>query len=117
MTEGTAGSTATDAGYIDDEMCRRFLRSVEILGRKWNAAVLMAAMRGARRFVEYRSLIVGISNQMLSQRLRELEGHGLVERIVVPTTPVQISYRLTGKGESLVRVLDPLVEWSIAHER
>jgi DNA-binding HxlR family transcriptional regulator len=105
-----------DFEHIDDEVCRSFQRSIEIAGRKWSAAVLMASMRGARRFVEYRSRITGISNQLLSQRLSELEGHGLIERVVVPSTPVQIFYRPTDKGVSLMRVLHPLVEWSVDNQ-
>ncbi|WP_265584249.1 winged helix-turn-helix transcriptional regulator [Streptomyces acidicola] len=69
-------------------------------------------MRGARRFVDYRALVTGISNQLQSQRLRELESHQLIERVVVPTTPVQITYRPTERGAGLMHVLHPLVEWS-----
>lgn len=107
-----------DGGYehIDDDVCRSFQRSVDIVGKKWTASVLMASMRGARRFVEYRARVTGISNQLLSQRLRELESHQLIERVVVPTTPVQILYRPTEKGAGLMRVLDPLIEWSVANE-
>ncbi|MBK1787392.1 winged helix-turn-helix transcriptional regulator [Prauserella cavernicola] len=105
-----------DYAHIDDDVCRSFQRSVEIVGRKWTAAVLMASMRGARRFVDYRARVTGISNQLLSQRLRELESHGLIERVVVPTTPVQITYRPTERGASLMRVLHPLVEWSVQNK-
>ncbi|MEV8350218.1 winged helix-turn-helix transcriptional regulator [Streptomyces niveus] len=113
-----ADQNRPETGYehIDDDVCRSFQRSVEIVGKKWNAAVLLAAMRGARRFVEYRARIPGISNHLLSQRLRELEGHQLIERIVVPTTPVQITYRPTEQGAGLMRVLHPLVEWSVKNE-
>ncbi|MGQ4447753.1 winged helix-turn-helix transcriptional regulator [Streptomyces griseus] len=114
----TAGRSRPEAGYehIDDDVCRSFQRSVEIVGKKWNAAVLLAAMRGARRFVDYRARIPGISNHLLSQRLRELEGHRLMERLVVPTTPVQITYRPTERGAGLMRVLHPLIEWSAKNE-
>lgn len=105
-----------DYEHIDDDVCRSFQRSVEIVGKKWTAAVLMAAMRGASRFVDYRARVTGISNQLLSQRLRELESHGLIERVVVPTTPVQITYRPTERGASLMRVLHPLIEWSVKNE-
>ncbi|AOS63719.1 winged helix-turn-helix transcriptional regulator [Actinoalloteichus hymeniacidonis] len=105
-----------DFEHIDEEVCRSFQRSVEAVGKKWTAAVLLAGLRGARRFVEYRARIPGISNQLLSQRLRELEARRLIERIVVPTTPVQISYRPTERGKSLMRVLHPLVAWSTENE-
>ncbi|WP_433696829.1 winged helix-turn-helix transcriptional regulator [Nocardiopsis sp. CA-288880] len=109
--------TADDFAYIDDEVCRSFQRSVEIVGRKWTASVLLASVRGARRFVEYRAYVPGISNQLLSQRLRELQAHGLIDRTVVPTTPVQILYRPTERGAGLMRVLHPLIEWSVENDR
>ncbi|MFE4055668.1 winged helix-turn-helix transcriptional regulator [Streptomyces sp. NPDC059096] len=114
----TAGQSRPEAGYEHiDDVCRGFQRSVEIVGKKWNAAVLLAAMRGARRFVDYRARIPGISNHLLSQRLRELvEGHQLIERLPVPTTPVQITYRPTEQGASLMRVLHPLIEWSAKNQ-
>ncbi|MES0838310.1 MULTISPECIES: winged helix-turn-helix transcriptional regulator [Nocardiopsidaceae] len=111
------GGAADEFEYIDDEVCRSFQRSVEIVGKKWTASVLLASVRGARRFVEYRSYVPGISNQLLSQRLRELQAHGLIDRTVVPTTPVQILYRPTERGAGLMRVLHPLVEWSIENDR
>ncbi|MET8658307.1 winged helix-turn-helix transcriptional regulator [Streptomyces sp. NBUL23] len=118
-SSGTTGRSRPEAGYehIDDDVCRSFQRSIEIVGKKWSAAVLLAAMRGARRFVDYRARIPGISNHLLSQRLRELEGHRLIQRIVVPTTPVQITYRATEQGADLMRVLHPLIEWSVENER
>ncbi|MFC9085780.1 winged helix-turn-helix transcriptional regulator [Nocardiopsis dassonvillei] len=113
----SARSGADDGfGHIDDEVCRSFQRSVEIVGGKWTASVLLASMRGARRFVEYRAYVPGISNQLLSQRLRELRTHGLIDRTVVPTTPVQILYRPTERGVGLMRVLHPLVEWSVEND-
>ncbi|MFD0508889.1 winged helix-turn-helix transcriptional regulator [Streptomyces chiangmaiensis] len=50
---------------------------------------------------------------MLSQRLKELEAEGLIERTVTPTTPVQIHYRLSPDGRALVDALQPLARWSL----
>ncbi|MFJ9622467.1 winged helix-turn-helix transcriptional regulator [Streptomyces sp. NPDC101181] len=112
----TGREPQTDSGHIDEDTCRKFQRAVETVGRKWSAAVLLAATQGTRRFSEYRTRIPGISNQLLSQRLRELESHGLIERVVVPTTPVQITYLPTDRGVSLMGVLHPLIEWSDRNE-
>jgi DNA-binding HxlR family transcriptional regulator len=88
---------------------------LDVVGRRWSGAILVASARGARRFGEYRRLVAGISDRMLSQRLRELESLGLIEREVIPTTPVQILYRLTAGGEQLVVALQPLLSWGSAH--
>jgi DNA-binding HxlR family transcriptional regulator len=106
--------SATEFSHIDDEECRRFQTSVELAGRKWNAAILLAGARGARRFSEYRALVAGISDRLLTARLKELELEGLIERDVQPTMPVSISYQLTPSGLQLISLLHPLVTWSRA---
>lgn len=113
---GVSIETVPVAGFehIDAERCRSFLPTIELVGRKWTAGILLAGIRGARRFVEYRAHVAGISDRLLVQRLRELEGDGLVERVVVPTTPVLVTYRPTERAIGLVRALQPLIEWSLA---
>jgi DNA-binding HxlR family transcriptional regulator len=97
--------------HIADEECRRFQTAAELAGRKWTASILMAAYRGARRFSEYRELVAGVSDRMLSLRLRELENENLLDRTVIPTTPVQVRYSLTQRGQELIQGLQPLVAW------
>ncbi|MEU4013301.1 helix-turn-helix domain-containing protein [Streptomyces pseudogriseolus] len=97
---------------IHDDTCPRFQEVLETVGRRWTGSILMAAVRGARRFGEYRAVIDGISDRLLSQRLKELENEGLILRTVVPSTPVQITYTLSPLGEELLEALQPLVRWS-----
>jgi DNA-binding HxlR family transcriptional regulator len=96
---------------IPDADCRAFTAPVELAGRRWSAAILLAAKLEAQRFGEYRSMIPGISDRLLSQRLKELEAEHLIARDVIPSTPVQVLYRLTDKGRELVDALQPLVAW------
>ncbi|WP_327036304.1 helix-turn-helix domain-containing protein [Micromonospora ureilytica] len=98
---------------IDEELCRSFQRSAELVGRKWTAGILLAGILGARRFSEYRRHVEGISDRLIAQRLRELEAEGLIERQVVPTTPVLITYKPSERAVGLMRALHPLVKWSI----
>lgn len=86
---------------------------LERLGRRWTGAVLTAGTQGARRFGEYRRMIDGISDRLLSQRLKELEALGLLEREVIPSTPVQILHRPTRRGETLVVALRPFIAWGM----
>jgi DNA-binding HxlR family transcriptional regulator len=97
---------------IDDAGCRVFRDAIELVGRRWSAAILLAGLRGARRFGEYRAMVGGISDRLLTQRLKELEAEGLIERTVIPSTPVQIRYALSPDGRELMSALDALVEWS-----
>ena len=80
-------------------------------------AILLAGVRGARRFSEYRSLVEGISDRLLSVRLKELEAEGLIGRTVVPTTPVTITYAPTPRGRGLIEASQPLAMWAVADAR
>lgn len=99
------------AMHSDQQICRTSQDAIEFIGRRWVGVVLIAGYLGASRFSEYRRFSAGISDRVLAQRLRELEQHGLIERTVVPTMPVQIRYAPTPRGRSLVRALQPLVDW------
>lgn len=101
---------------IDDHQCRAMVQHLEFLGRRWVGAILLAGLRGARRFSEYRALVDGISDRLLSVRLKELEAEGFIVRTVVPTTPVTISYEPTRRGRDMIAAAQPLTSWAIADE-
>ncbi len=96
---------------IDDEQCRRASGALEFVGRRWNGAILLALVRGAERFSELLASVEGLSDRLLSVRLRELEAAGLVERLVEPTMPVTIRYRLTARGDELMTAMQSLVDF------
>ena len=108
------GSTFT---HINDDICRGFQDHIEVIGRKWTSGIMLAGVRGATRFSEYRAFVTGISDRLLSQRLRELEAEGLIERRVTPTSPVLVEYRPTGRGRELMNALQPLVAFSVNNPR
>jgi DNA-binding HxlR family transcriptional regulator len=101
----------TDIQHIDDEACRRFQSSVELVGKRWSSGILLAIARGATRFSDIVASVPGLSDRLLSQRLKELEAARLLEREVVASTPVQVRYRLTPRGADLLESLQPLVIW------
>lgn len=73
--------------------------------------IIMALLDGPRRFSEIAERLEGASDRMLSERLKELEATGLLERCVYPETPVRIEYRLTEKGVALTPVIDAIQRW------
>lgn len=95
-----------------EKFCPRYQRAVEIVGRRWSGAILRAMLAGASRFGEIQEAIPELSNRMLSERLREFEAEGIVERVVVPERPVRVEYRLTEKGRALNGVVEALSRWS-----
>ncbi|MBF8189073.1 helix-turn-helix transcriptional regulator [Nonomuraea sp. K274] len=82
---------------------------------RWVPLILAALTPGPMRFFELRRRIDGISEKMLSAKLRILVRDGLVERTVEPTTPSQVSYELTELGQGLSRPFAQLVRWISAH--
>lgn len=93
-------------------LCPRYHRAVELIGRRWTGAIVRLLLPGRRRFNELRAAIPDISDRMLSERLRELESEGIVERFVVPESPVRVEYELTGKGRELEPALLAIGSWA-----
>jgi len=94
------------------QLCARFHRAVELIGGRWTGAVIQLLLNGRMRFAELRDAIPDISDRMLSERLRELEMEGIVDRIVVPETPVRVEYELTEKGRALEQAMTSLGKWA-----
>lgn len=107
------GSPATPASAGIDPYCPFYAAAMDQLGRRWAGAVLRALITGGMRFRDLAKTIPGVTDRMLSQRLKDLEAGGLVERVVHPSTPVQVEYRLTAKGATLGDVLLHLNQWAL----
>jgi DNA-binding HxlR family transcriptional regulator len=95
-----------------EQFCSSFQHAVELLGKRWTGLILKVLLAGPQRFSEIADQIEGVSDRMLSERLKEFEAEGVIERRVYPETPVRIEYRLTEKGQALDAVLDAIATWS-----
>jgi DNA-binding HxlR family transcriptional regulator len=89
--------------------------ALDVIGGKWKPIVLWQLAPGARRFGELRRLVIGISEKMLIQQLREMERDGIVERRDFREVPPRVEYALTSFGVSLTAALRPLCEWGAEH--
>jgi DNA-binding HxlR family transcriptional regulator len=96
------------------ECCALYHHAVELIGKRWSGAILGVLLDGPLRFSEIRSLVPDISDRLLSERLKELEAEGLVERHVLDEHPVGVEYRLTPKGEALEPAVQALKRWARA---
>src|SRR5215213_3097561 len=94
------------------ELCVRFHRASELIGRRWTGAILFVLLDSRCRFATLRSAIPDITDRMLSDRLHELETEGIVERTVIPDTPVRVEYALTRKGTALAPTIAAISEWA-----
>jgi DNA-binding HxlR family transcriptional regulator len=94
------------------QVCGRYHAAIELIGARWTGAILRALFTGQHRYAQIKAAVPGLSDTMLAERLRSLEADGLIERRVIPTSPVQVEYRLTDKGRDLEPVLDAVISWS-----
>jgi DNA-binding HxlR family transcriptional regulator len=86
--------------------------TADLLERRWQLSILYAALTGALRFNEFADAVAGISPRMLSERLRDLEAAGLVQREVLPTSPPTVEYRLTIKGRRLAPIIEAMRDYA-----
>ena len=107
-----SGSRGTPDRGRAPELCGRFHRASELIGRRWNGAIIFVMLRRRCRFAALREAIPLITDRMLSQRLQELEQEGIVERLVLPRTPVRVEYGLTKKGRALGKAIGAIQGWA-----
>lgn len=105
---------STPVGDVYDNECPGQM-IVEHVTSRWAPLILTALGDGSMRFYELRDKVGGISEKVLSQKLRTLVRDGLVERTVEPSTPPKVSYELTGLGVSLAEQLKGLIGWIVAN--
>jgi DNA-binding HxlR family transcriptional regulator len=94
------------------ELCTPFHEAIELIGRRWTGAIISLLLKQRCRFATLRDAIPDITDRMLSERLQELEREGIVERTVIPETPVRVEYALTKKGRGLATAVEAISEWA-----
>ena len=115
MEEPTRKSVVATAPAVRGKpakVCPEFHQAVELVGKRWTGAILGALIEGPHYFAELTAAIPGLSDKLLSQRLRELEEEGIVDRSVHPGSPARVSYALTEKGRDLEPAIVELRDWA-----
>lgn len=87
-------------------------RGMRILGGKWKGSILWHLKDGPMRFNDLARQIGGASKKMVTQRLREMEDTGLVNRNVISTKPIAVAYEITDFGRTALNVLEELKKWA-----
>ena len=87
-------------------------RGMRVLGGKWTGSILWHLKDEPVRFNDLARMVGGASKKMISERLRHLETHGLIDRQMLDTRPLGVAYQITAKGETALRFLDELRRWS-----
>ena len=85
---------------------------MEIIRGKWKAVIICHLNKSPTRFLELQRILPGISQKVLTEKLRELEKDNIVEKIVLSEVSPKVEYRLTETGFKLYLVLNQLENWS-----
>ena len=117
---GPPGSRRRDAVATLDrpearpQCCPHFHRAVELVGKRWTGAILYVLIHadGPLRFSEIAHAVPDLSDRLLSERMKELERCGIVDRHVAATSPVRVEYALTDRGRDLEPSLAELKGWA-----
>ena len=92
--------------------------ALKYVGKKWAIALIKDMFYGLKHFNEFLQANPDLSAKVLSQRLKELEKNGIVEKKVISVTPLSIEYNLTEKGKALNKVIYELAVFAlIAYEK
>ncbi len=93
-------------------VCPDFHYAVELIGKRWAGAIIWALSERPHFFAELSHTVPGLSDRLLSRRLRELEAEDMVKRSVHAGTPPRVSYALTEKGRALRPAIRELRSWA-----
>ena len=92
--------------------CPYYHEAVELVGKRWTGAILAVLMDGPLRFSEVAQAVPELSDRLLSERMKELESRGMVERRVMPGPPLRVEYSLSRMGRELGPALSELERWA-----
>jgi DNA-binding HxlR family transcriptional regulator len=109
VREQTSGDHSEHRGT---ECCPLYHEAVELVGRRWTGAILRVLMDGPLRFSEIAQAVPELSDRLLSERMKQLEARGIVERNVIPGPPLRVEYRLSRMGRELEPALAELEVWA-----
>ena len=90
--------------------------TLALLGNKWKVLIMRELFKGTRRFGELARGVSGVSQKMLTQKLRQMEGDNLVKRKVYAEVPPRVEYSLTEIGRSLSPILDAMHKWGNSYK-
>ncbi|WP_127586433.1 winged helix-turn-helix transcriptional regulator [Paenibacillus koleovorans] len=95
----------------NEHLCPKFENAFEILGKRWTGLIIRVLLQGPKRFKDISAMIPAMSDRMLTERFKELEQQGIVNRHVYPEMPIRIEYELTEKGRALNKVMEEVQKW------
>ena len=106
------GEVAAPEALQRGACCSLYHQAIELVGKRWTGAIVAVLLEGPARFSEIKECVPDLSDRLLSERLKELEAEGLVDRLVLDGNPPRVQYLLTQKGQALGPAIDSLKSWA-----
>jgi DNA-binding HxlR family transcriptional regulator len=109
--------TAVATQLPPGECCPHLHEAVELVGKRWTGAIVFVLLtnRQPMRFSEIGNAVPALSDRLLSERMKELEARGIVERHVHAGSPARVEYELTSMGRELGPALRELRRWGLRY--
>jgi DNA-binding HxlR family transcriptional regulator len=99
-------------GAVGAGCCPLYHEAIELIGKRWSGAILRVMMTGPRRFSQIGQAVPELSDRLLSERMKELEARGVIERRVEAGPPVRVEYTLSPMGRDLEPALVEIQAWA-----
>ena len=90
--------------------------TVQLIGNKWKLLIIRNLLDRPQRFTELKNGVLGISQKVLTDNLRAMEGDGIVSREVFAEVPPRVIYSLTDIGQSLLPIIDAMADWGNSYK-
>lgn len=92
-------------------ICKDFHSTIEFIGKRWVGVIIYSLLQGPKRYHQILAEIPGISDRLLTERLRDLEKEGLIIKRVDKTSQKKVEYELTSAGKELEKVIAAIMHW------
>jgi DNA-binding HxlR family transcriptional regulator len=93
------------------KICDNFHGAIEFVGKRWMGVIIYTLLSGPKRYYEILDAIPGISDRLLTERLRDLEKEGILVKNILNTSPKKVEYELTPIGRELENVIFAIMKW------
>ncbi|MDV6378599.1 helix-turn-helix domain-containing protein [Sporosarcina sp. GW1-11] len=99
-----------------ESSCQTYRRAIEFIGKRWTGIIVYQLLAGPKRYHELLHAIDGISDRLLSERLKDLETENLVVKYIITETPKKVEYELTPLGYEFNKVFRAIMDWAVKKE-
>ncbi|SHK17587.1 winged helix-turn-helix transcriptional regulator [Desulforamulus aeronauticus] len=103
--------------YKDKKYVCHLDLAMELIRGKWKAIILCRLNNGPKRFLELQRMTCGVSQKVLNEKLKELEGDGLIFKTTYPEVPPKVEFELTEMGKEIFPSLNLLKKWALKYEK